>query len=225
MGARGGDTLDTVLKASLGKHLPLFQSGQEPIMNTAPVGEITTLLRAWSAGNGQALAELTPLVYQELYHAAKRCMAHEKAGHILQNTALVNEVYLRLAKIESATWHDRNHFFAFCAQIMRHVLVDQARSGQSAKRGANADHVSIEEAWTVHTEVSVNLLALDLALDRLSKLDKRKSQVVELRFFGGLNVKETAEVLNISEDTVIRDWKFAKDWLLSKLEGMNGHRG
>jgi RNA polymerase sigma-70 factor, ECF subfamily len=193
------------------------------IMNTVPVGEITTLLHAWSNGDRRALAELTPLVYGELYHAAKRFMAHEKPGHLLQNTALVNEVYLRLAKLGSVAWQDRNHFFAFCAQTMRHILVDQARFGQSAKRGGNANHVPIEEASGIKTELSMDLLALDFALERLSVFDQRKSQVVELRFFGGLSVKETAEVLNVSEDTVLRDWKFSKDWLLAKLDGLNGN--
>jgi RNA polymerase sigma factor (TIGR02999 family) len=190
-------------------------------MNTAPVGQITTLLQAWGQGNSQALAELTPLVYQELYLAARRCMAHEKPGHILQNTALVNEVYLRLAKMESASWQDRNHFFAFCAQAMRHILVDHARSGLSVKRGKDLNRVPIEEASGLYQEVSVDLLALNQALEHLSRLDDRKSRVVELRFFGGLSVKETAEVLGISEDTVVRDWKFANDWLLSKLDGIH----
>jgi RNA polymerase sigma-70 factor, ECF subfamily len=194
-------------------------------MNRTPVGEITTLLHAWSEGDRRALAELTPLVYRELHHAAKRCMAHERPGHLLQSTALVNEVYLQLAHLQNVAWEDRNHFYAFCAQAMRHILVDQARFARSTKRGANADHVPIDEAFGLSNGMSVDLLALNAALESLSRMDKRKSLVVELRFFGGLSVKETADVLHVSEDTVIRDWRFAKDWLLSKLNGTKAHGG
>jgi RNA polymerase sigma-70 factor, ECF subfamily len=187
-------------------------------MNRVPEGEITTLLQAWSEGDSQALPELAPLVFRELHHAAQRCMAHERPGHILQSTALVNEVYLRLANLETVAWEDRNHFFAFCAQTMRHILVDQARFVRSAKRGANADHLPIDEVSGLFHNIDFDLLALHEALERLSRMDERKSKVVELRFFAGLSVKETASLLEVSEDTVMRDWRFAKDWLLSKLD-------
>jgi RNA polymerase sigma-70 factor, ECF subfamily len=209
---------------SVDRVLPLSLGYYARFMNRAPAGEITTLLHAWSNGDSRALAELTPLVYRELHHAAKRCMAHERPGHLLQSTALVNEMYLRLAHLEDVAWEDRNHFYAFCAQAMRHILVDQARIARSTKRGANADHVPIDEALGLSNGMSVDFLALNEALERLSLMDKRKSLVVELRFFGGLSVKETADVLDVSEDTVIRDWRFAKGWLLSKLNGtkLNG---
>jgi RNA polymerase sigma-70 factor, ECF subfamily len=191
-------------------------------MHRAPAGEITILLQAWSAGDSQALDELTPLVYRDLHVAAQRCMARERYGHLLQSTALVNEVYLRLTRLEPVAWEDRDHFYAFCSQAMRHILVDHARSELSVKRGGESNRVQLDEASGPSHEINVDLLALDESLKRLCALDERKSRVVELRFFGGLSVKETASVLRVSEDTVERDWRFAKDWLLSKLNARNG---
>jgi RNA polymerase sigma-70 factor (ECF subfamily) len=186
-------------------------------MKGTSAGEISVLLHAWSEGDDQALAKLTPLVYKDLYRAAQRYMAQQKPGHILQSTALVNEVYLRLAELGHVDWHDRTHFFAACAQSMRHILTDYARSRLSLKRGGEAQHVSLHEVLVAFPDRSMDLLALNEALDALAAIDERKSRVVELRFFGGLSVEETAEVLKISEDTVNRDWKFAKHWLLSEL--------
>jgi RNA polymerase sigma-70 factor (ECF subfamily) len=186
-------------------------------MKGTSAGEISVLLHAWSEGDDQALAKLTPLVYKDLYRAAQRYMAQQKPGHILQSTALVNEVYLRLAELGHVDWHDRTHFFAACAQSMRHILTDYARSRLSLKRGGEAQHVSLHEVLVAFPDRSMDLLALNEALDGLAAIDERKSRVVELRFFGGLSVEETAEVLKISEDTVNRDWKFAKHWLLSEL--------
>jgi RNA polymerase sigma factor (TIGR02999 family) len=186
-------------------------------MNDRTAHEITAQLRAWSEGDRQALPRLTPLIYKELYRIARQCMARQRAGHTLQGTALVNEVYLRLAAIGQVDWRDRAHFFAFCAHAMRHILTDYARSQQRQKRGGQAHRVSLLEAEVAFPHRSTDLLALDDALDGLAQIDERKSRVVELRFFGGLSVKETGKVLNISEDSVIRDWKFAKHWLLKEL--------
>lgn len=188
-------------------------------MNAAPAGEITSLLRAWSEGDDHALAQLTPLVYGELHRAAKRYMAQQEPGHILQTTALVNEVYLRLAKLQQVTWNDRSHFFAVCAQSMRHILVDHARSQLCLKRGGDAQRVTSSEDVAGAEDRNIEMLTLDEALTRLAVADKRKSQVFELRYFGGLSVQETANVLKVSEDTVIRDWRFVKHWLLSELGG------
>jgi RNA polymerase sigma factor (TIGR02999 family) len=180
--------------------------------------EITVLLRAWSEGDDQVLPRLTPLVYAELHRAARRHMAHQKPGHTLQTTALVNEVYLRLAKLGQVDWQDRTHFFAVCAQSMRHVLTDYARSHLYLKRGGGqTQNVPLDETRIMFQDRSTDLLALNDALEALAQSDERKSRVVELRFFGGLTVQETATVLNVSEDTVNRDWKFAKHWLLSEL--------
>jgi RNA polymerase sigma factor (TIGR02999 family) len=186
-------------------------------MKGTSAGQISTLLRAWNEGDDQALAKITPLVYKELYRAAQRCMAQQNPGHILQSTALVNEVYLRLAELGQVDWRDRAHFFAACAQSMRHILTDYARSRLSLKRGGQAEHVPFDEALATFQVRGVDFVALNDALNILSKIDDRKSRVVDLRFFGGLSVKETSEVLKISEDTVRRDWNFAKHWLLSEL--------
>jgi RNA polymerase sigma factor (TIGR02999 family) len=179
--------------------------------------EITRLLRAWSGGDPAALEELAPLIYKELHRAAHRHMAHEQPGHTLQTTALVNEVYLRLRGVRDADWQDRVHFFAVCAKLMRRVLTDYARSRQALKRGGVAPHVSLDDTRLVPGKPSGDLLAVDDALNKLAAFDPRKSQVVELRFFGGLSLEETAEVLNISAVTVARDWKLAKTWLLQEL--------
>jgi RNA polymerase sigma-70 factor (ECF subfamily) len=186
-------------------------------MTTPPPHEITCLLRAWSAGDGEALDRLTPLVYEQLHRVARRYMADERSGHVLQTTALVNEAYLRLFDCRQLNWQDRAHFFAVCAQLMRRVLIDIARSNQYQKRGGGAPHVALDEALGGGTQVSANILSLDEALVGLAAVDARKSQVVELRFFGGLSVEETAEVLKVSKETVFRDWRLAKSWLLREL--------
>jgi RNA polymerase sigma-70 factor (ECF subfamily) len=179
--------------------------------------EITQMLRAWTAGDQQALEKLTPLVHRELHRVARRYMAGERSGHTLQTTALVNEVYLRLVDCGQVNWHDRAHFFAVSAQLMRRILVDFARSRGYQKRGGNAPHISLDDAPSVCSEPDPNLLALDDALKALAELDRRKSRVVELRFFGGLNIEETAEILGVSAVTVMRDWRLAKIWLLREL--------
>jgi RNA polymerase sigma-70 factor, ECF subfamily len=179
--------------------------------------EVTQLLKAWSLGDDQALEKLTPLVYSQLHQIAKRYMAGERSGHTLQTTALVNEAYLRLVDCGKVKWQDRAHFFAVSAQLMRRILVDFARSRGYLKRGGAAPHISLEEAPSVCDEPDSNLVALDDALNALSAVDERKSKVVELKFFGGLSVEETAEVLRVSSDTVVRDWRLAKIWLLREL--------
>jgi RNA polymerase sigma factor (TIGR02999 family) len=186
--------------------------------------EVTSLLKAWSSGDEQALEKLTPLVYRQLHQVARRYMAGERSGHTLQTTALVNEVYLRLVDCGRVKWQDRAHFFAMSAQLMRRILIDFARSRGYLKRGGAIPHISLEEAPSVCDEPDVNLVDLDDALKALAAVDERKSKVVELKFFGGLNVEETAEVLRVSSDTVMRDWKLAKIWLLRELSrGRAGH--
>lgn len=181
------------------------------------------MLRAWSVGDETALEKLTPLVYRQLHNIAQRYMAGERSGHTLQTTALVNEAYLRLVDCQKVNWQDRAHFFAVSAQLMRRILIDFARSRGYLKRGGAVAHISLEEAPSVCHEPDVNLVALDDALTALSAVDERKSKVVELKFFGGLNVEETAEVLHVSSDTVVRDWKLAKMWLLRELNQRTGH--
>ena len=179
--------------------------------------EVTSLLNAWSAGDELALEKLMPLVYRQLHQIAQRYMGGERSGHTLQTTALVNEAYLRLVDCAQVNWQDRAHFFAISANLMRRILIDFARSRGYLKRGGAVPHISLEEAPSVCDEADVNLIALDEALHALAAVDERKSKVVELRFFGGLSVEETAEVLRISSDTVIRDWRLAKLWLLQEL--------
>jgi RNA polymerase sigma-70 factor (ECF subfamily) len=181
--------------------------------------DITQLLRAWGGGDEQALERLTPLVYSELRKAAKRQMARERGGHTLQTTALINEVYLRLVDLDGVGWQDRTHFFAICARLMRRILIDYARSRSYLKRGGDARRVTLDEALMVAADPPMDLMALDGALSRLGELDSRKSSVVELRFFGGLTLKEIAEVLKISSDTVTRDWNLAKAWLMREMGG------
>ena len=163
--------------------------------------------------------KLTPLVYDELHRLARRYMAQERPGHTLQATALVNEAYLRLVDSRNVRWQNRAHFFAVSAQLMRRILVDFARSRHYQKRGGEAQRVSLDDALVVSRERGADLVALDDALQALAAVDPRKSQVVELRFFGGLTVEEAAEALAVSPDTVLRDWKFAKTWLLRELSG------
>ncbi len=186
--------------------------------------EITELLLAWNHGDDEALEKLTPLVYNELYRAAKRCISRGRRGNTLQTTALINELYLRVIDLRRISWQNRAHFFAICARQMRRILIDFFRSGQYLKRGGGAERISLNTSAVVSNEARRDLLAIDEALDQLARIDSRKSQVVELRFFGGLSVKETAEVLKVSPETVMRDWKLAKAWLMAELEG-SGHNG
>ena len=193
-------------------------------MEEPPPQDVTGLLRAWSAGNEEALEKLAPVVYQDLHRAARRYMAGERSGHTLQATALINEVYLRLIDAKQMDWQNRAHFYAVCAQMMRRILTDFARSRRYHKRGGGAVHLPLDEALVVGPQPHSDLVALDDALKRLALVDERKGRVVELRFFGGLDIKETAEVLKVSQETVLRDWKLAKAWLLRDLSG-DKHRG
>ena len=183
----------------------------------SPSHEVTRLLHAWSGGDQEALEKLTPLVYAELRRRAQHYMAHEREGHTLQTTALVNEVYVRLVDVKHVGWQDRAHFFALCAQLMRRILIDFARSRNYQKRGGRFVHVELHEAATLSLETGPEILAVDEALKRLEAVDPRKSKVVELRFFGGLTVEETAQVLQVSVETVMRDWRLSKAWLLREL--------
>ena len=175
--------------------------------------EVTQLLRAWDAGDKQALELLMPLLYGELHRLAARCMAGEQEGNVLQTTALVHEAYLRLVDIDNVGWQDRIHFFSLCARLMRRILIDLARSRHYQKRGGNTVHLHLDEALTISFETAPDILAVDEALQSLAIVDPRKSQMVELRFFGGLTVEETADVLQVSPETIRRDWRLAKAWL------------
>ncbi len=179
--------------------------------------EVTGLLLAWRGGDDAALERMMPVVYDELRRRAYRYMAGERVEHTLQATALVNEVYLRLVDSKRVDWQNRVHFLAVSAQLMRRVLVDFARSKQSQKRGEREPRVTLDDGMIAAPERGEDLVALDDALKALESVDSRKSQVVELRFFGGLTAEETAEVLDVSPDTVLRDWKLAKVWLLREL--------
>jgi RNA polymerase sigma-70 factor, ECF subfamily len=181
-------------------------------------GEITQLLRCWSKGDDGALAKLTPIVYNQLHRLARAYMRRERPGHSLQTTALLNEAYMRLVDYKRMQWQDRAHFFAVSAQLLRRILVDHARR-HNLKRGGDVKHVSLDEAAMVGGSRAANLVALDEAMKRLAEVDPRKEQVVEMRFFGGLSVDETAEVLKISAVTVMRDWSTAKAWLYRELAG------
>jgi RNA polymerase sigma factor (TIGR02999 family) len=186
-------------------------------MREPPSHEVTHLLQAWSDGDKGALDKLMPLVYNELHRLAGRYMGGERPGHTLQTTALVNEAYLRLVDVRQMSWQNRTHFFAVSAQLMRRILVEFARSRHARKRGGEAAPVSLDEALVVSSERGEDLVALDDALEALAAIDPRRSRVVELRFFGGLSVEETAEVLKVSAETVMHDWKLAKAWLLREL--------
>ena len=186
-------------------------------------GQITQLLKAWTAGDEGALAKLTPLVYDELHRAARRYMAHERAGHLLQTTALVNEVYIQLVDCADIDWQGRAHFFAVSAQLMRRILVDFARDWKTKKRGGRIPHISLDEAPTLCKMPDPNLVALDDALTALAAIDERKSKTVELRFFGGLDIDETAAVLKVSPKTVTRDWTMAKVWLMREMSHGGSH--
>jgi len=186
-------------------------------MTTAPPHEVTQLLIDWSNGNGAALEQLTPLVDRELHRLAHHYMRRENAGHTLQTTALVNEAFLKLIDQKHVRWKNRSHFFALSAQLMRRILVDHARGRKYAKRGGGAQRISFDEALVISPERGDDLVALDEALNKLTSIDSRKGKVVELRFFGGLSVDETAEALGISAVTVMREWSMAKAWLYNSL--------
>jgi RNA polymerase sigma factor (TIGR02999 family) len=182
-----------------------------------PDQHLTELLHAWSQGEDEALAELVKVVYDDLHALARRYMSQEHAGHTLQATALVNEAYLRLLQSANVSWQDRSHFFAVCGRIMRRILVDFARSRRALKRGSDVPQLEIDAALMMAGSRGTDLIAIDDALKSLAVVDERKCQVVELRFFAGLSAKETAEVLKVSEETVLRDWKLAKSWLKREL--------
>ena len=186
--------------------------------NQGNSADITELLLAWNEGDEQALNQLMPLVEEELHRLAHHYMAGERPGHLLQTTALVNEAYLQLIDSSRVRWQNRAHFFAVSAQLMRRILVDLARARKKLKRGGDAVQISLEDAGEVPTVLHPDLVALDDALHQLSAMDERKSKIVELRYFGGLSVEETAEVLHVSAITVMRDWGFAKVWLMKELE-------
>ena len=185
--------------------------------------EITRLLKAWGRGDSAALDRLTPLVYDQLHRMARRYMRNERLGHTLQPTALVNEAFLRLVDTRSLDWTDRAHFFAVCARIMRRILVDAARSRAAAKRGGQADRaehstaINLDELPNPASEISTQVCALDEALNMLAQIDPRRAHVIELRFFGGLTVEETAQVLQTSPQTVMREWRLARAWLAREL--------
>jgi RNA polymerase sigma-70 factor (ECF subfamily) len=186
-------------------------------MTTSPPHEVTQLLIDWSSGNQAALHRLIPMVDRELHRLAHHYMRRENAGHTLQTTALVNEVYLKLIDQKNVHWKNRAHFFALSAQLMRRILVDHARNRQYAKRGGGAQRITFDEALVISSERGSDLVELDEALSKLTSIDPRKGKVVELRFFGGLSVEETAEALQISAVTVMREWSMAKAWLYNSL--------
>lgn len=180
--------------------------------------EVTALLQQWRSGDKEALDKLTPLVYDELHRLAHQYISRERPGHTLQTTALVNEAYLRLVEQSDVDWESRAHFFAVSAQVMRHILVDYARQHASAKRGGNFQKVELDGEVIVSRNRASELVALDEAMQALHEIHPRRSKVVELRYFGGLNNKETSEVLKVSEATIERDWRFAKAWLYRELQ-------
>lgn len=187
-------------------------------MPESPSTDTTQLLRAWASGDSEALEQLTPRVYRELRRLAARLLQNEQPGHSLQSGDLVHEVYLRLVNSSELNWQHRAHFFAVAATLMRRVLVDRARRRVAAKRGGRGQALDLTNALDVAQIKAKELMALDDALNALAQVDPRKSRIVELRFFAGLSVKETAEVVNVSSDTVMRDWKMARAWLLTELD-------
>jgi len=193
---------------------------QDPTTSATPaaVPDVSGLLRAWSQGDSHALDDLIPVVYAELHRLARQYMNRERVGHSLQATALVNEAYIRLVDYKRMQWQDRAHFFAVSAQLMRRILVDRARR-RNLKRGVGFQHINLNEAATLKNLPDIT--ALDDALNELARLDHRKVQIVEMRFFGGLSVEETAEVMKLSPRTVARDWITAKTWLWRELRGGN----
>ena len=188
-------------------------------MDTVSPHEITRLLADWSKGDRDALERLTPLVHDELRRIARRQMSRERPGHTLQATALINEAYLRLAGREGFEWHDRLHFYAVCAQVMRHILIDHARARARDKRGGEAVHISLADAGLVAPERSADLLALDEALKALEEVDAQKGRIIELRYFAGLTIEETAELLGVAPITVRREERRARAWLHRMMSG------
>jgi RNA polymerase sigma factor (TIGR02999 family) len=212
-----------IRKLARARHLLLFLShlfmrkrGDKPLMKPAP-SEITQLLKDWSSGDQTALDKLMPLVYEELHQLAHQHMRREQPGNMLQTSALINEAYLRLVDQPQIRWESRAHFFGIAARLMRRILVDEARKRNSAKRGGHAIQVSLDEGSTVAQEQAANVVALDAALTSLEAIDARQSKIIELRFFGGLSIEETAEVLKVSPGTVMRDWTFARAWLRNEM--------
>ena len=191
-------------------------------MPDAQASETTELLRAWANGEPAALEQLTPRVYRELRRIAGHFMRNERPGRTIQATALVHEAYLRLIDVTNVDWQHRAHFFAVSARIMRHILLDAARSRAAAKHGGHQPRVNLDEIPDVSGQRGSELIALDDALNALAMVDPRKARVIELRFFGGLGVEETAAVLKVSPETVLRDWKLARAWLLRELSGDGG---
>jgi RNA polymerase sigma factor (TIGR02999 family) len=187
-------------------------------MSAHEPGDISRLLVAWSGGDETALKELIPAVYPELRRIARIHLARRASDDTLESAALVNEAYLKLVRSQSIECHNREHFFAVCAQMIRRILVDHARNRRYAKRGGNVVHVTLDDALLGSRARGVDILALDEALNSLTKVDARKVRVVEMRFFGGLSVEETSKVLAVSPETVMRDWNFAKAWLMSRLK-------
>lgn len=187
-----------------------------------PREEVSTLLLAWSNGDQEALKKLTPIVYDELHRLARHYMRQERSGHSLQTTALVNEAYVRLTDYRRMQWENRAHFLAISAQLMRRILVDHARR-RNLKRGAGFQHIALEETAVVGGDRDADLVTLDEALQALARVDPRKAQVVELRFFGGLSVEETAKVLKVSGVTVMRHWSTARAWLYREMSGGSPH--
>jgi RNA polymerase sigma factor (TIGR02999 family) len=198
------------------------ERGKKGVMTSTQ--DVTQLLRAWSEGDEAAREQLVPLVQTELHRLARAYMGRERRGHTLQATALVNEVFLRFAQTPTLRWQDRAHFIGIAARLMRRVLVDHARSRGYRKRGAGALQVPLDDAHLATPELAVDVIAVDRALEAFARIDPRKSQVVELRFFGGLSVEETAAVLEVSAETVKRDWRVAKLWLSRELQRQTGRR-
>jgi RNA polymerase sigma factor (TIGR02999 family) len=185
-------------------------------------GEVTRLLKAWHAGDEEAYRQLSAILYDELKRQAARCMRGERPGITLQATALVHESFVRLAGAGEVDWQDRKHFLAIAARTMRRVLVDLVRGKTTSKRGAGAEHAALDSGIVARAPSVVDLIALDEALEKLAAFDARKVRVIELRFFAGLTVEETAEVLEVAPDTVARDWRLARSWLLEKLDPESG---
>lgn len=210
----GGKTLHGVVSLT---QLELNDAVPEGSVSAFSAHELTSLLQAWRGGDGSALERLIPLVYRELHQVAHRQMLGERSGHTLQTSALINEVYLRLVGLQGLSWQNRAHFLAVCAKLMRQILTDYARTRMRLKRGGNVRELSFDSNLMVFGEPRVDLLALNDAMTRLAAFDERKSKVVEFRFFGGLTADETSEALGVSVETVHRDWKVAKVWLMREL--------
>ena len=196
-----------------------MRKSDEKALNEPASHEITKLLKDWSGGDSTARDRLIPLVYDQLHRLAHQHMRRERTGHMLQTSALINEAYLRMVDQPEMNFENRAHFFGIAARLMREILVDEARKRNSAKRGGDAIQVSMAEANTVVQEQAANVVALDHALKSLERIDARQGEIVELRFFGGLTIEETAEVLKVSPGTVMRDWTFARAWLRNEMSG------